>query len=151
MLLATNYAPGYQLCSWLSIMLQSTVYPRIVSALDQYPPSNRIRTVCFCQWFSSRRQLVSALPLTLSDSEELEGNEDPIDDESTMNKQPFFQTFVARAVGPSFPPCNCSAFFCFCLFHWYKITCELPLTRSRNRNFFDNGYPLNYFPFYWAQ
>ena len=24
-------------------------FPRIVSALDQYPPSNSVRTVCFCQ------------------------------------------------------------------------------------------------------
>ena len=27
----------------------NTVFPRIVSALDQYPPSNSVRTVCFCQ------------------------------------------------------------------------------------------------------
>ena len=26
-----------------------TVFPRIVSALDQYPPSNSVRTVCFCR------------------------------------------------------------------------------------------------------
>ena len=36
--------------------------------------------------------------------------------QSTMNKQLFFQTFVARAVGPSFPPCNCSTFFVFVCF-----------------------------------
>ena len=36
--------------------------------------------------------------------------------QSTMNKRLFFQTFVARAVGPSFPPCNCSAFFVFVCF-----------------------------------
>ena len=28
---------------------KSTVFPRIVSALDQYPPSNSVRTVCFWQ------------------------------------------------------------------------------------------------------
>ena len=27
----------------------NTVFPRIVSALDQYPPSNSVRTVCFSQ------------------------------------------------------------------------------------------------------
>ena len=36
--------------------------------------------------------------------------------QSMMNKQLFFQTFVARAVGPSFPLCNCSAFFVFVCF-----------------------------------
>ena len=36
--------------------------------------------------------------------------------QSTMNKQVFFQTFVARAVGPGFPRCNCSAFLIFVCF-----------------------------------
>ena len=31
-----------------------TVFTRIVSALDQYPPSNSVRTFCFCQLFSAR-------------------------------------------------------------------------------------------------
>ena len=36
--------------------------------------------------------------------------------QSSMNKQLFFQTFVGRAIGPSFPPRKCSAFFVFVCF-----------------------------------